>query len=361
MWALVLLAVLAGALLIGLAQSRVVRGDLDPDAVDPAGSHALAVLLGNHGVTVRRVATVDEAAPGTSDTAVLVAFPERLPAGQLRRLAGTVSLLVLVAPDAIALREVTDDVLPTGSAVVAGRPPDCEDPAAVAAGDADLGDRTYTARPAAVATSCYAGALVLARTNGGNPLVVLGTGTPLQNANLAMRGNAALALNLLGADGGIRELRWLVPGTGAAAGGGARLVDLVPGWAPPAAVQLLIGGLLLALWRARRLGPPVQEPLPVVVRAAETVEGRARLYRRAQAQDLAAGALRSGALARIVPRLQLGLSPRPDAVVTAVSARTRLPGQQVSDLLYGAPPVDDAALVRLADALDALVRAMLGQ
>jgi hypothetical protein len=350
---LIVAVILVGAVLVGLAQARVARGELDPDAVDPAGSHALAVLLGNHGVAVRRVDTVDEAAGGGP---VLVAFPGRLAPGELRRLAGTAPL-VLVAPDAIALREVTDAVLPTGSDPVLARQPDCAEPAAVSAGDADLGGRHYDVRPDSGATTCYGGALALATTTAGNPLVVLGTGTPLRNEALAGHGNAALALGLLGDSS---ELRWLVTPPGAATGDEqAGLVDLVPPWVPAAALQLLLGGLLVALWRSRRLGPPVPEPLPVVVRAAETVEGRARLYRRGGARDRAAEALRSGALARIVPRLRLGTSPPAEAVVAAVSARTGRTGPDVGGLLYGAVPVDDPSLVRLADALDDLCRAVL--
>jgi hypothetical protein len=131
----------------------------------------------------------------------------------------------------------------------------------------------------------------------------------------------------------------------------------------PAALQLLLAGLLLALWRGRRLGPPVTEPLPVVVRAAEAVEGRSRLYRRAQARDRAAAALRSGALARMVPRLGIdaagAMEPPPDAVVAAVAARSGRRDADVHAVLYGPPPADDAGLVALADALDSMVRATL--
>jgi hypothetical protein len=361
---LILLAVLATAVLIGLAQAGVVRGDLDPAAVDPAGSRALATLLAQHGVTVRRVSEVDDALASDADTAVLVAFPDRLPAGELRRLAGTVARLILVAPDAAALREASPDVLPTGSAVVSGRAPGCDYPAAAAAGDADLGGRSYDVRPkpgGLLGIRCYDGTLVVGSSVNGSPLVVLGTGTPLRNESLAHRGNAALALNLLGADGSFRELRWLMSSPGAAGDGRATLIDLVPRWVPPLALQLLIAGLLVVLWRARRLGPPVLEPLPVVVRAAETVEGRARLYRRGQARDRAAEALRAGALARIVPRLRLGISPPRAAVVSAVAARSGRPGPEVADLLYGGPPADDQALVRLADELDRLTTAALRQ
>jgi hypothetical protein len=360
---LILLAVLVAAVLVGLAQARVVRGELDPAAVDPAGSRALATLLAQHGVTVHRVSTVDDAQASDADTAVLVAFPNRLPAGELRRLAGTAARLVLVAPDAAALPEASADALPAGSAKVSRRAPGCDYPAAVAAGDADLGGRSYRLRPEPArlpGIRCYGGTLVVGSTVNGSPLVVIGTGTPLRNESLAHRGNASLALNLLGADGSFHELRWLVTTPGAAGTGRGRLVDLVPRWVPPVALQLLVVGLLVGLWRARRLGPPVPEPLPVVVRAAETVEGRARLYRRGQARDRAAEALRAGTLARIVPRLRLGISP-PPAVVSAVAARTGRPGPEVADLLYGGPPADDQALVRLADELDRLTTTALRQ
>jgi hypothetical protein len=362
---LILMAMLSTALLIGLAQARVVRGELDPAAADPAGSRALATLLAQHGVQVRRVSTVNDAQASYPDTPVLVAFPNRLPAGELRRLAGSAARLILVAPDAPALREASADVLPTGSAEVSGRMPGCDYPAAVAAGDADLGGRSYRLRPEPgrlPGIRCYDGTLVVGSTINGSPLVALGSGTPLHNDALAHRGNAALALNLLGADGSARELRWLVPTAGSAAGDGrARLIDLVPRWVPPVALQLLVVGLLVVLWRARRLGPPVPEPLPVVVRAAETVEGRARLYRRGKARDRAAEALRAGTLARIVPRLRLGISPPPPSVVSAVAARSARPTSEVSALLYGDPPADDQALVRLADELDRLATAALRQ
>jgi hypothetical protein len=70
-------------------------------------------------------------------------------------------------------------------------------------------------------------------------------------------------------------------------------------------VQLLVALGVLALWRGRRLGPVVEEPLPVVVRAAETVEGRSRLYRKAGARDVAAEALRRAAVRRLGTALGL--------------------------------------------------------
>ncbi|HSV66099.1 MAG TPA: DUF4350 domain-containing protein [Mycobacteriales bacterium] len=362
LWLPLLLAgvVLLGALLIGLARTHAARGELDPDAVDRAGSRALRVLLADRGVRVHRATTVDDAVrQAAGGAAVLVPFPARVPAGGLRRLGDAATArLVLVRPDAIALRELTGELLPVGGLPVGPRLPGCADPVALAAGDADLGGRTYGGPGAQ--RRCYDGSLVFGRTRDGGPLAVVGTGAPFRNDTLAGRGNAALALGLLGGDGSVRDLCWLIPGPGAAAGGGdAGLVDLVPPWVPAAALQLLAGGLLVVLWRSRRLGPPVGEPLPVVVRAAETVEGRARLYLRGQARDRAADALRSGALARIVPRLRMGGSPPAEGVVAAVAARTGRPPVEVRALLYGAPPADDVQLVALADALDAVEHAVL--
>jgi hypothetical protein len=347
--------VVVGAVVIGLSQRGVVRGELDPDAVDPAGSHALAVLLGNHGVAVRRVSTVDAAAAGGGTAGVLVAFPERLAPGDLRRLAGIAARLILVDPDSISLREASTLVLAGGTNQVQTRDPGCSDAAAQAAGAATVGGTAYLLAPGSDGSSCYAGSLVVTRTVGGGPLVVFGTGQPLRNDTLADQGNAALTLNELGVGAGITELRWLVPPVTAGTDERASVRDLVSPWVPLAVLQLLIGGLLVALWRGRRLGPPVAEPLPVVVRAAETVHGRARLYRRGQARDQAARALRAGALARIVPRLRLGEWPPPGAVVTAMAIRTGRREQELHGLLYGPAPLDDAGLVWLADALDGLV------
>ena len=150
-----------------------------------------------------------------------------------------------------------------------------------------------------------------------------------------------------------------MPNPGAASDGEST-ASILPDWVLPAALQLLLVGLLVVLWRGRRLGPPVVEPLPVVVRAAEAVEGRSRLYRRAQARDRAAEALRSGALARLVPRLGIdrgrGAEPPPEAVVAAVASRSGRSEAAVHAVLFGPPPSDDAGLVVLADSLDSIVR-----
>ena len=188
----------------------------------------------------------------------------------------------------------------------------------------------------------------------GRTTTLLGSPQALTNDRFDELGNAALTLSLLGQNG---RLLWYLPSLGDVSAGEQRsFYELVPDGFWWGLTQAVVAVLVLMFWRARRLGPVVPEPLPVVVRAAETVEGRARLYRRAGARDKAAAALRAGALRRLIPLMGLPRSAEPPAVVDAVAARTRRTAPDLAALLYGAAPADDAALVRLAGDLDALER-----
>jgi hypothetical protein len=360
---LVVVLVLVAAVAIGVARSRGAQARLDPRSVDPEGGRALATLLGDRGVRVDRVADPTTLATGLSSTTTVLVPILGLLDERTARTLGNASQgrVVLVSPPRDLLDAVTADIRASSVTSIRSRSPGCDDGAAVAAGDVLIGGSTYESDSG---TRCYGGdsdatPMVVGTTRGGARLVVLGTGTMLTNDRLDEDGNAALGLNLLGGDGSADELRWLVPAPGTASGG-EPTSSILPDWVLPATLQLLLAGLLVALWRGRRLGPPVVEPLPVVVRAAEAVEGRSRLYRRAQARDRAAAALRSGALARMVPRLGIdspgGGEPSPEAVVAAVASRSGRPEVAVHAVLFGPPPTDDASLVALADSLDSVVR-----
>ena len=186
----------------------------------------------------------------------------------------------------------------------------------------------------------------------GRTVTLLGSGVPLTDAALAHRGNAALALNLLR---GSPRIVWLVPSPPAVTAAGQKsLFQEIPGPAYLVTVQLVVAAGLAALWRTRRLGPLVAEPLPVVVRASETVEGHGRLYRSRRSRGRAAEVLRDAARHRITSRLALPAGADAGAVCAAVAALTgREPGT-VQAILYGPPPRDDAALVTLGRDIDAL-------
>ncbi|MEV8096787.1 DUF4350 domain-containing protein [Kitasatospora sp. NPDC085879] len=366
--------VLVGLLVGGLGGSST-WPPLDPRSPDPNGARALVRLLERQGVTVRTAAGEAElaAALGASDTTVVLPDPYLLDPDALDRLAaarrGDDSRLVLLAPDDAQL-----DALAAGlhTATAADGLPDyaadqstasaCDLPEATRAGSAELGGLLYL--PAPGDTGCYPRhgrpTVVLHTDAAGRQTTVLGTDRPLTNERLAKDGNASLALGLLGSR---PHLVWYLPdytGDGAPAAADRRsLLDHVPdGWRW-ATLQLAVAAALAAVWRARRLGPVVSEDLPVVVRAAETTEGRARLYRRANARGHAADALRRAARHRLAPVLGVpALAGEPDRAALCAAAAGRLgrPSADLDALLYGGPPTDDAALLRLSDDLDALER-----
>lgn len=353
----VLLVVLVGGTLLALAAGSPGGTRLDPGSARPGGGRALATLLRHQGVTVDLVTTTAAvrrtARPG--DT-LLVVDPDLIAPSQVAAVRRTGADLVLLAPTDPARYAPGLTAHATSAGV---RVPGCRLRAARRAGTADAGGIGYeTTGPALRQVSaCYARdglpSLVRGRA-AGQRVTVLGSAVALTNDRLDDAGDAALALGLLGE---APRLVWYLPSPDdVPAAARESFYSLVPDGVWWGLGQLAVAVLLLGLWRARRLGPVVAEPLPVVVRAAETVEGRARLYRRAGARGPAAEALRSGVRSRLEPALGLPRRAAPPAVVAAVAARSVRPAVEVGDLLYGAAPADDHALVRLADDLDALER-----
>ena len=353
---LVALALVLAGLVAAALGATGPKGRLDPGAYNPEGSHAIAQLLKNGGVPVRRVTTVAQVRPA-ADTTVLVPIPQALSPAELEQLAGRPGELVLIGADEEQLQAVGAAATAAPPVPVERRRAACDLPAAVRAGEVDLGGTTYRPTGAADTVGCYAsgGRATLLRLPAQH-LTLLGAGDLLTNQRLDHRGNASLALGLLGTG---RSVQWLLPRPGAGDTGGDRsLSDLLPRGLKLAALELLVAAAVLALWRARRLGPVVTEPLPVVVRAAEAVEGRSRLYRAARARGTAADALRAGTRDRVVRRLGLSADAGRAATVDAVSARTGRDPVEVDALLYGAAPGDDAALVSLAGNLSALEQSL---
>ena len=357
-------AVIAGGVLIALLQPTAgTTGYLDPGNPQPDGARALATLLAERGTAVTRVSSVAGAAAaapaGSGTVTLLVAEPELLTVGQLQSLARLPGNRIIAEPDPAVLAVLAPGITEVRQTAVRAISPRCALPAAGLAGSADLGGSALQTT-ATGAAQCYpaGGHPSLVRyVAGGRVITVLGTGAPLANANLGRLGNAALALNLLG---GRSRLIWLVPGPPAPGSGGAggqqAFTSIVPAGAYLVLGQLVIAAVLAALWRGRRLGPVVAERLPVVVRAAETVEGHGRLYRAHRSRDRAAAALRDAARGRILRVLGLPGTTDATAVATLLAARSGRPDEEITALLAGPVPADDAALVALAEGLDALER-----
>ncbi|GCB48815.1 DUF4350 domain-containing protein [Streptomyces sp. NL15-2K] len=369
--ALALVLLLAAAVAIALIRSDARHGNLDPRSADPSGSRAVAELLADRGVSTRVVTTLDEArAAAGPDTTLLVALPDQLTHRQQGRLHSATTdsggRTVLVAPGSWSVERLAPGVVADpATSLDSALAPDCDLPAARRAGTADTGGIRYTAtRPGA--DECYpserlATLVRVPEAAGDGDTVVLGAPDILHNDRLDEQGNASLALQLLGSR---PHLVWYLPSlsdtTAADTDDERGFFDLLPsGWLW-GTLQLFVAAALAALWRARRLGPLVPEKLPVAIRASETVEGRARLYRKANARDRAAAALRSTTRTRLAPLVGVPVAQAhaPEALLPALSAHLHShgDGQGLQTLLYGPPPGDDAALISLADQLDALER-----
>ncbi|MEU3335328.1 DUF4350 domain-containing protein [Streptomyces sp. NPDC002144] len=367
--ALAVVVLLAAAVVIAVVRSDTRHGELDPRSVDPYGSRAVAELLADRGVSTRVVTTLDEArAAAGPRTTLLVAVPDLLTPRQQATLHSTIAesggRTVLIAPGSSSVEKlapgVTADPATSFDSTLA---PDCTLPAAQRAGSADTGGIRYTTTHLD-ADKCYpserlATLLRIPQTSASGDTVVLGAPDILFNNRLDKQGNASLALQLLGSR---PHLVWYLPSlsdTSATGDDGEKgFLDLLPsGWLW-GTLQLFIAACLAALWRARRLGPLVPEKLPVAIRASETVEGRARLYRKANARDRAAAALRSTTRTRLAPLVGVPVTQAhaPETLLPALSAHLRGDGKTLHSLLFGPPPSDDAALIALADQLDALER-----
>lgn len=336
------------------------HGRMDPRSYDPDGARALATLLTERGVGVSRLSSVASVvAHADAHTTVVVADPAGVPdLSPLRQLPAG-DTVVLVAPDDASLAAVQPGTHVIGTLGARTVPLDCTQAEAVLAGAVTSGGDSYDSvigAPAGVRTQarCYDGTVFVQTNASGGRQVDIGSPATLSNDDLGQQGNAALGLGLLGHN---PRLLWLVPGplqAGEATDGTTPLTHLLPGRLGWALLQGTIAVALLMLWRARRLGRVVPEPLPVVVRASETVEGLGRLYRAARARGRAATSLRTATLTRLAPRLGLRRDDGTAAMVDAVSARTGRSPAAVAALLYGPEPEDDRALVALADQLDTL-------
>ncbi len=366
-------------------------GTLSPLGTGPDGASRLSALLAERGVPVDRqttaLGTVRAAMSGNAT--VFVPAPG-LTNENLARLIATLPVpnrVVLVEP---GRRDQLDlPVLNLGTRWSSrAAAPRCAEPIATAAGAAgvfrsryaplDRGAPTDGPADAPQRYTCYSGGLVGTRW-GHVELVVVGATDLFRYGRIDEHGNARLAVDLLAAHGRViwldrhdkekvtyseittKRLGIRVPRDPGGGGGPPPPAPPSPLWTAvpptfwPILVQLLLVAVVFALWRARRLGPPVPEPLPVTVPAAETVTGRGRLYERADARGPALDALQTAARHRIQRLLDLPPEAAEADVAAAVAARTgRSPGD-VRTVLYGFEPADDDHLLAAVATLDALV------
>jgi hypothetical protein len=363
-------------------------GTFSPTGTGPDGSSRLAEMLAARNIPIERVTRSTDAvrAAARGDATIFIPAPD-MPNQYLVRVLAALpaeNRVVLVEPG--ARHQAGLPIVGTGQRWAPRTPrPGCADPVAREAGRATATRTRYSAidvlegRPVFGTTDhvrCYNGGLLALRWQR-LELVLVGASDPFRNNRIGEHGNAKLATGLLATK---QRVIWLdlhapepVSYSEFDGGLGLQLPEADQGDEPaepqqqnplwtavppafwPIMVQIALVALLLAVWRARRLGPPVAEPLPVLVPEAETVTGRGRLYQRAGARGSALEALRASARHRIQRLLDLPPEAAEADVVDAVAARARIPTARVRDILYGPEPPDDAYLVQATAALDTLV------
>ena len=356
-WVVLTLVVLAAIAAIGAYLTAPRPGArMDAKSTEPDGARALVTLLGDGGVEVlvaNSIADVEQAA--RPDTLILVAQSQYLTdSSLLDRLAQAPGDLLLVEPTSRTREALMPHVRMSTVNPSFDVAPNCALREANRAGKVRLGlSDTYEANDGRTMTSCYGGALIRYRDHG-RTVTAVGSTDFMTNEGLLQAGNAALAMNLAGDR---PRLIWYAPHRiEGETSSPASLSDLIPENVTWIVWQLCLVVLLVALWKGRRSGPLMAEQLPVVVRASETVEGRARLYRSRRARDRAAAALRAATVQRLLPRLGLGPGAPAPAVVATVARRSGVDAGFVSHQLFGPPPATDNDLLQLARALDEIER-----
>ena len=200
------------------------------------------------------------------------------------------------------------------------------------------------------------GAWLLVQPVGSGTVVRLGGASVLINRELGEADNAVLLASLLVPAEGttVQVLQPPLPG-----GGDAGLTDLIAPRVRLALWQLVVAFVLLALWRARRLGRPVAEQQPVQLPGAELVVAVGNLLQRAKGRGQAAGLLTDDLRRSLAERLGLPPSTPADQVADTVAARTGIPRERVLRTLTRSTPRDEAELVALSQAIDTVRREVI--
>lgn len=331
---------------------------LSPTSGSPAGSRALVEVLRDQGVDVEPVETlaavraVDSAPAATT----LVLYDAYLVLGstQRRELFEIADRIVVLDAAEVELDDFAPGVVYDSDGFDEVFETDCDLPAAEKAEAVSGSPYLYGIADAdAEVTACFASggglyAVVHTQTRGAE-VTIVGISPAFTNSRILDAGNAAFALNLLGEH---ETLIWYRPSLSELDSGDIpTAANLTPPWVTPLVLLLLLLGLAAAIWRGRRIGPLVAERLPVVVRANETMEGRARLYERAGAREHALDSLRIGAIARLATSCGLPRRATVDEVIDAVAALTGRDRGEFADLLVDRIPFQDTALVELSDDL----------
>lgn len=349
---------LVGVVAVSVSVARSTAA-LDPENPQPGGAQALARVLSSRGVDVV-VARGLGAFLGTRIDATTTVFlsntsgADPLVIADVLDHAENAARVVVAGPtnEQLAALGVDGSVGP----YPAGDEPaiDCDTPDIRDGERLSWVDRGIELSGPSEPTGCYLRQAVAAyvrtpATDGRTEVVVISDAGLLTNERIATGDQAAMTLRALGHTG---TLVWYVPGQGDA--GGMLIQRALPPWLTPGLwlAALTLGAVMV--WRGRRLGPLVREPLPVVVRAVETTQSRGAMYRKARAVDRGSQVLQSATARRLRARVGLGPGAKTGLLALRVAELTGRDAARVEALLMAAPPADEAGFARLAQDLAGL-------
>lgn len=213
------------------------------------------------------------------------------------------------------------------------------------------------------ATSCFpreTGSWLVVEPLGAGMLVTTGGPAFVTNALLGEADNAVLAAALLAPRPGTRVGIVSPDFAPASTDDGANsLSDLIPLSLRLAALQLVVAFLLVALWRARRLGKPVAEPQEVRLRGSELVIAVGTLLHRTSAHERAVALLRSDLRRTLSERLGLPEDAEAQQFADTAAVRTSVRAEDVLAVLAGPAPRTDVELVALAQRAEAVRHALV--
>jgi hypothetical protein len=347
----------AAVLLVALVGGRPAEegNPLDPDSPGPLGTKGIVEVLRALGATV----TVSSDPPAAGAATALLLSDDLTPPARDRLLAWVRQGGTLVVADPSS---AVTAARPVGTTRIGPLNAELERRCDLAA----LRDVRRVSAPGAQVfevpkgggvRGCFprgGGAWLLVQPLGAGNVVRLGGASAVVNQELGEADNAVLLASLLAPSAGtgsVWVLRPPLPG-----GGRASLADLVAPRVRLALWQLAVAFAVLALWRARRLGRPVAEPQPVRLPGSELVVAVGNLLQRAKGRGQAAGLLADDLRRSLAERLGLPPSTPADQVADAAAQRTGVARERVLRALAPRPPRDEAELVALSQAVDAVRR-----
>lgn len=339
LWVVGLLAVVVVGAYLGAAR-RTTGPPLDPGSTAPDGTKGLVELVGALGGSV---SVVDGAPDASFDRAVLLEDRlDRDDAGALQAWVRAGGVLVVADPSSLLTPPVA------GGAVTDEVRGPCAVPGLTDAAVLDVGLSRPLQVPAG-AVGCFSsgdGAFLVATGSGSGTVVGLGGPDLFTNQLLDEADNAVLAGALLAGDGTRTAfVRSTLPG-----GGDRGLVDLVDTPVRAALAQLVVAFGVVVLWRARRLGRPVEEPQPVEIEGSELTRAVGRLLAGNRRPDRAGALLRDRARRQLSAPLGLPLDAGSDHVARTVAARTTLTDDEARRAV-ASPITSDDELVAVATLL----------